>query len=197
MTNKSYKKYLYIFAAVAGMAAVSQILNAQTASDTIEIMAKTAGNATDTAVASGSAILDQLLGGQATYWLATLGGGGIAGWCVGYTLKKVAKVVAIFLGITFITLQYLAYKHIITVDWTKVQSAVDKQHLEKSAEGFMSVLTYNLPFALHYKSNLLLSARVCSFLDYQTLAKIIHTHETLVYLTLFQIFLHRLKGNIV
>jgi uncharacterized membrane protein (Fun14 family) len=147
MTNKSYKKYLYIFAAVAGMAAVSQILNAQTASDTIEIMAKTAGNATDTAVASGSAILDQLLGGQATYWLATLGGGGIAGWCVGYTLKKVAKVVAIFLGITFITLQYLAYKHIITVDWTKVQSAVDKQHLEKSAEGFMSVLTYNLPFA--------------------------------------------------
>ena len=147
MTNKSYKKYLYIFAAVAGMAAVSQILNAQTASDTIEIMAKTAGNATDTAVASGSAILDQLLGGQATYWLATLGGGGIAGWCVGYTLKKVAKVVAIFLGITFITLQYLAYKHIITVDWTKVQSAVDKQHLEKSAEGYMSVLTYNLPFA--------------------------------------------------
>ncbi len=147
MTNKSYKKYLYIFAAVAGMAAVSQILNAQTASDTIEIMAKTASNATDTAVASGSAILDQLLGGQATYWLATLGGGGIAGWCVGYTLKKVAKVVAIFLGITFITLQYLAYKHIITVDWTKVQSAVDKQHLEKSAEGFMSVLTYNLPFA--------------------------------------------------
>ncbi len=147
MTNKSYKKYLYIFAAVAGMAAVSQILNAQTASDTIEIMAKSAGNATDTAVASGSAILDQLLGGQATYWLATLGGGGIAGWCVGYTLKKVAKVVAIFLGITFITLQYLAYKHIITVDWTKVQSAVDKQHLEKSAEGFMSVLTYNLPFA--------------------------------------------------
>ena len=147
MTNKSYKKYLYIFAAVAGMAAVSQILNAQTASDTIEIMAKTTSNATDTAVASGSAILDQLLGGQATYWLATLGGGGIAGWCVGYTLKKVAKVVAIFLGITFITLQYLAYKHIITVDWTKVQSAVDKQHLEKSAEGFMSVLTYNLPFA--------------------------------------------------
>ena len=147
MTNKSYKKYFYILAAAAGMLAVSQILNAQTDSNTIEIMAKTASNATDTAVASGSAILDQLLGGQGTYWLATLGGGGIAGWCVGYTLKKVAKVVAIFLGITFITLQYLAYKHVITVDWNKVQSAVDKQHLEQSAEGFMSVITYNLPFA--------------------------------------------------
>ena len=147
MTNKSYKKFFYVLATVAGMIAVSQILNAQTSTDTIEIMAKTASNATDTAVASGSAILDQLLGGQATYWLATLGGGGIAGWCVGYTLKKVAKVVAIFLGITFITLQYLAYKHVITVDWSKVQSAVDKKHLEQSAEGVMSILTYNLPFA--------------------------------------------------
>lgn len=147
MTNKSYKKYFYIIAAAAVMVAVSQILEAQTASNTVEIMAKTASNASDTAVASGSAILSQLLGSQGTYWLATLGGGGIAGWCVGYTLKKVAKVVAIFLGITFITLQYLAYKHVITVDWNKVQNAVDKQHLEQSAEGFMSVLTYNLPFA--------------------------------------------------
>ena len=147
MTNKSYKKYFYIIAAAAAMVAVSQILEAQTASNTIEIMAKTASNASDTAVASGSAILSQFLGSQGTYWLATLGGGGIAGWCVGYTLKKVAKVVAIFLGITFITLQYLAYKHVITVDWNKVQSAVDKQHLEQSAEGFMSVITYNLPFA--------------------------------------------------
>ena len=121
MTNKSYKKYFYVFAATAGMLAVSQILDAETASNTVEIMAKTASNASDTALASGSAVLDQLLGGQGTYWLATLGGGGIAGWCVGYTLKKVAKVVAIFLGITFITLQYLAYKHVITVDWTKVQ----------------------------------------------------------------------------
>ncbi len=150
MTNKSNKCFLYIFAATLGMIAVSRVLEAQgvnTDSNTIEVMAKTAVNATDTAVASGSAILDQLLGDQGTYWLATLGGGGIAGWCVGYTLKKVAKVVAIFLGITFITLQYLAYKHVITVDWNKVQNAVDKQHLEQSAQGFMSVLTYNLPFA--------------------------------------------------
>ncbi|MBR4328935.1 MAG: hypothetical protein IKP71_03715, partial [Candidatus Riflebacteria bacterium] len=75
MTNKSYKKYFYIIAAAAAMVAVSQILEAQTASNTIEIMAKTASNASDTAVASGSAILSQLLGSQGTYWLATLGGG--------------------------------------------------------------------------------------------------------------------------
>ncbi len=151
MTNKSRKQFLTILAITVGMFAVSQILDAQNlstdTSNTIEIMAKSASNATDSAIATGTALLDQFLGSDGKFLLATLGGGGIAGWAVGYTLKKVAKVVAIFLGVTFITLQYLAYKHVITVDWSKVQNAVDKQHLEKSAEGLMSILTYNLPFA--------------------------------------------------
>ena len=159
MTNKSYNYILSVFAITTGLVAVSQILEAQgvdsssvadatkMASDTIEIIAKSASNATNTLPASGTAILEQFLGSNGTFLLATLGGGGIAGWAVGYTLKKVAKIIAIFLGVTFITLQYLAYKHVITVDWSKVQSAVDKQHLEQSAQGIISVLTYNLPFA--------------------------------------------------
>ena len=149
MLNISKKQLLVLLGLTTGMIALSQILvlGADSDSNAIEIMAKTASNATDTAIATGSALLDQFLGNEGKFMVATLGGGGIAGWAVGYTLKKVAKVVAIFLGVTFITLQYLAYKHIITVDWTKVQNAVDKQHLEKSAEGLMSMLTYNLPFA--------------------------------------------------
>ena len=157
MANRFNKQLLSLVLLTAGMVAISQILDAQNsssvtnaakmASNTIELMAKSASNATDTAIASGTALLDQFLGSDGKFLLTTLGGGGIAGWAVGYTLKKVAKVVAIFLGITFISLQYLAYKHVITVDWTKVQNAVDKQHLEQSAQGFMSMLTYNLPFA--------------------------------------------------
>ena len=158
MANRFNKKLFTVFVLTAGFVAVTQILDAhgtgfgsseaaKMASDTIEIMAKSASNASGSSVATGTALLDQLLGGDGKFLLATLGGGGIAGWAVGYTLKKVAKIVALFLGITFISLQYLAYKNIITVDWSKVQNAVDKQHLEQSAQGFMSVLTYNLPFA--------------------------------------------------
>ena len=158
MINISKKQLLTLLGLTTGMIALSHILvegadsasfsnAAKMASDTIEIMAKSASTATDTAIATGTAMLDQFLGSDGKFMVATLGGGGIAGWAVGYTLKKVAKVVALFLGVTFITLQYLAYKHVITVDWTKVQNAVDKQHLEKSAEGLMSMLTYNLPFA--------------------------------------------------
>lgn len=150
MTNKSYKHLLTFLAITTGFIAITQLLEAQginTNSETVEIMAKTASNATDTAVATGTALLDQFLGSDGKFLIATLGGGGIAGWAVGYTLKKVAKIVAIFLGVTFITLQFLAYKHVITVDWSKVQNAMDKKYLEQSANSFMSVITYNLPFA--------------------------------------------------
>lgn len=158
--NKTYKKAISIIAVTTGFLAVSNLLDAahglnsasivnasKMASDTIEIMAKSACNATDTVNASGTLLLDQFLGANGKYIVATLGGGGIAGWAVGYTLKKVAKALAIFLGVTFMSLQFLAYKNVITVDWNKVQTAMDQKYLEQSAESFMSVITYNLPFA--------------------------------------------------
>jgi len=41
---------------------------------------------------------------------AALGFGGITGAIVGYTAKKVTKVVAILLGLVFILIQVLVYK---------------------------------------------------------------------------------------
>ncbi len=146
MANRFNKQLFTLLALTTVMVTVSQILDAETA-NTIELTAKSASNATDSALATGTALLDQFLGSDGKFMLTTLGAGGIAGWAVGYTLKKVAKIFALILGVTFISLQYLAYKNIITVDWNKVQNAVDKQHLEQSAQGFMSIITYNLPFA--------------------------------------------------
>ena len=152
-------RFLFCCSLIAGMVAIPEVLQAagvksasvieagRMAADPIEIMARSAGNATDSALASGTAILNQFLSGDAKFFVTTLGGGGIAGLAVGYTLKKVAKIFALVLGVTFISLQYLAYKNVVTIDWTKVQRAVDQQHLEKASEGLMSVITYNLPFA--------------------------------------------------
>jgi uncharacterized membrane protein (Fun14 family) len=79
--------------------------------------------------------------------LMTLGGGGLAGWAVGFTLKKVAKLAALVLGIGFISIQYLAYNSYITIDWERIKKTVPDEQLEQSASSLMSVLTYNLPFA--------------------------------------------------
>ncbi|HNX75454.1 MAG TPA: FUN14 domain-containing protein [Candidatus Rifleibacterium sp.] len=81
------------------------------------------------------------------FMIATLGGGGVAGWAVGYTLKKVAKMLALIIGVAFISLQVLAFKNYIYIDWARIKSAVPGESLEDSASGLMSILTYNLPFA--------------------------------------------------
>jgi len=52
-----------------------------------------------------------------TPMISELGIGGIGGFVVGYALKKIAKIVAIILGIGFVGLQYLAYKDFITINY--------------------------------------------------------------------------------
>ena len=79
--------------------------------------------------------------------LMTLGGGGLAGWAVGFTLKKVAKLAALVLGVGFMSIQYLAYNSYITIDWERIKKTVPDEQLEQSANSLMSMLTYNLPFA--------------------------------------------------
>jgi uncharacterized membrane protein (Fun14 family) len=90
--------------------------------------------------------LSQLVGTSA----ASLGFGGVAGVAVGYTAKKVTKLVALVLGLAFIVLQGLVYKGLISVDWGAVQSTADgvwtDPHGVTLADRAWQVLTANLPF---------------------------------------------------
>ncbi len=69
---------------------------------------------------------------------------------VGYTAKKVTKLVALALGLVFILVQALVYVGFITVDWTVVQTTAD--HVWTNAEGVSladrawDILSANLPF---------------------------------------------------
>lgn len=124
-------KFGFLF--LAGALLLPELLEAQT-------------QASATALPAGEA----LSGGvpaEIKFMLATLGGGGIAGWAVGYTLKKFAKLLALIVGVAFISLQVLAFNSFITIDWDRIKSAVPDETIEKSASGVMSVITYNLPFA--------------------------------------------------
>ncbi|MEW6709959.1 MAG: FUN14 domain-containing protein [Candidatus Riflebacteria bacterium] len=96
--------------------------------------------------ASGSAALDAIPP-EVKFAMVTLGSGGIAGWAVGFTLKKVAKLAALVVGVAFISIQYRAYKQYITIDWDKIRQSVPNESIERSYAEMMSVLTYNLPFA--------------------------------------------------
>ena len=80
----------------------------------------------------------------------SLGFGGVAGVVVGYAAKKMTKLVALALGVTFILVQALSYAGLITVNWGAVQDTAhgvwaDGQGVTV-ADRAWAILTANLPF---------------------------------------------------
>lgn len=77
--------------------------------------------------------------------------GAVAGFAAGYALKKIGKIVALAVGILFICIQLLAYYGFVTVDWLQVQERVnpffESESLNRSWQGLVNILTYNITFA--------------------------------------------------
>ena len=54
--------------------------------------------------------------------LSTIGFGGIAGFLVGFALKRIMKILAVIAGVFFAALMYLESQHIVNVNWDKLQT---------------------------------------------------------------------------
>ena len=55
-------------------------------------------------------------------FLSTIGFGGIAGFLVGFALKRIMKILAVIAGVFFAALMYLESRHIVNVNWAKLQT---------------------------------------------------------------------------
>jgi len=53
--------------------------------------------------------------------VSTIGFGGIAGFLVGFALKRIMKILAVIAGVFFAALLYLESQHIVNVNWDKLQ----------------------------------------------------------------------------
>ncbi|MBN2334686.1 FUN14 domain-containing protein [Candidatus Bathyarchaeota archaeon] len=83
--------------------------------------------------------------------IAQLGVGGIGGLCVGYAIKKVAKIVAVLIGLFFLGLQYLAWKGIIDVNYGALEQwGANALGGAVAAEGVLATMIANLPFAASF-----------------------------------------------
>ena len=71
--------------------------------------------------------------------LGELGFGGVAGAIVGYTAKKVTKLMALALGLVFIAIQTLVYLKFVTVDWPAVQNTAEHVWNDRRASPSPSV----------------------------------------------------------
>jgi uncharacterized membrane protein (Fun14 family) len=55
-------------------------------------------------------------------FVSTIGFGRIAGFLVGFALKRIMKILAIIAGVFFAALLYLESQHIVNVNWDKLQT---------------------------------------------------------------------------
>jgi uncharacterized membrane protein (Fun14 family) len=86
-----------------------------------------------------------------------LTGGFVAGWCAGFSLKKVGKAGAFVVGMGFCVLQSLSYAGYVHVNYNKMCSdalevldlnqdgKVDTVDVQRLHHKLMEVLTYNVP----------------------------------------------------
>ena len=80
-----------------------------------------------------------------------VGMGGIGGFVVGYTLKKLAKIVVFFLGLGFFILEYLAYKGIIAINFAALQDWASRLTAPAGEiSGFLTQFLAHLPFGASF-----------------------------------------------
>jgi uncharacterized membrane protein (Fun14 family) len=92
--------------------------------------------------------------------LSEIGIGGVGGFVVGYTLKKVAKIVAIALGLGFFALQYLAYKGIITIDYITLRNwVVDLTGQTTGLQNILVDVITHIPFGASFALGLYLGIK--------------------------------------
>jgi uncharacterized membrane protein (Fun14 family) len=70
-----------------------------------------------------------------TLLLGTVGFGGIAGFLVGFALKKIMKILAIIAGVFFAAVMFLQSQGLLNINWDKLQTV---------SEPMISILTNNM-----------------------------------------------------
>ena len=72
--------------------------------------------------------------------LSQLGFGGVIGFLVGFTLKKVGKLVAVVLGLLFILLQVLAHYGIVVIQWGPLAAWWSQVTEPQKLQGYWAML---------------------------------------------------------
>jgi uncharacterized membrane protein (Fun14 family) len=83
--------------------------------------------------------------------IGEVGIGGVGGFIVGYTLKKLAKIVVFILGMGFILFEYLAYKGIISINYAALQDwATGLIGSTGGISDFLVHILANIPFGASF-----------------------------------------------
>ena len=89
-----------------------------------------------------------------------LGLGGVGRFCVGYSMKKCAKIVTAIFAIGFLGLQYLANVGVISINYLVLKEWAMSMFGETSAlQGFFITLLAQMPFGVGFTGGLVLGLK--------------------------------------
>jgi len=71
-----------------------------------------------------------------------VGGSGAIGFLIGFAAKKVAKVIAIIIGLELVLFKFLESREILTVNWNKLTNGIVKAGEEGQAKGQDWIMTF-------------------------------------------------------
>ena len=92
--------------------------------------------------------------------IGELGIGGVGGFLVGFAVKKAAKLIAVIIGLFFLSLQYLAYENIITIDYGALQVFANELLGQTSgAQTWLTDFIVHAPFGAAFVGGLYLGLR--------------------------------------
>jgi len=83
--------------------------------------------------------------------VSELGIGGVGGFVVGYAVKKLARIVALVLGVGFVALQYLAYKGFILINYSAMKEwMVSLTGQTTQLQSLVADLIIHIPFGASF-----------------------------------------------
>jgi uncharacterized membrane protein (Fun14 family) len=89
-----------------------------------------------------------------------LGLGGVGGFCVGYSMKKIAKIVTAIFAIGFLGIQYLATVGVISINYLALEEWAMSMFGGTSAlQGFLVTLLAQMPFGVGFTGGLVLGLK--------------------------------------
>ena len=84
-----------------------------------------------------------------------LGVGGAGGFLAGYAVKKIAKILAFFAGIYFLSLLYLNQTGVINVNYEKFLEIISGFATNEQVTNLFSMAVASLPFTASFAAGLI------------------------------------------
>jgi len=88
-----------------------------------------------------------------------IGVGGAGGFLAGYAIKKIAKILAFFAGLYFLSILYLSQIGVVNINYNRFLETVSGVATNEQVTNFLLATVSSLPFTASFAAGLIFGLR--------------------------------------